>query len=60
MGHIQKDCRSKANHSSGNTPKNSINELPKWVTRKPVVSDTKNLTTATMTRNDKKYKWCTS
>ena len=28
MGHIHKDCRSKANGSSGNTPKKSINELP--------------------------------
>ena len=27
-GHIQKDCRQKANGSSGNTPKKSINELP--------------------------------
>ena len=30
------------------------------MTRNPVDSDTKDLTTATMTRNDKKYKWCTS
>ena len=30
------------------------------VTRKPVVSDTKDLTTATITCNDKKYKWWTS
>ena len=37
-----------------------MNELPEWVTRKPVDSDNKDLTTATMTRNDKKYKWCTS
>ena len=27
---------------------------------KPVVSDTKDLTTATITRNDKKYRWCIS
>ena len=27
-GHIQKYCRSKANGSSGNTPKKSTNELP--------------------------------
>ena len=59
-GHIQKDCRSKVNVSSGNTPKNSTNELPEWVTRKPVVSDTKNLTTATMTCNIKNYNWCIS
>ena len=30
------------------------------MTRKPVDSDTKDLTTATMTRNDKKYKGFTS
>ena len=35
-GHIKKECRSTGNVSSGNTPKNSINELPEWVTRKPV------------------------
>ena len=27
-GHTQKDCKSKANGSRGNTPKKSINELP--------------------------------
>ena len=56
-GHIKKDCNSKIHGSSGNTPKKSINELPKWVTRKPVDSDNKDLITATMTRNNKKYKW---
>ena len=30
------------------------------MTRKPVDSDTKDLITATMTRNNKKYKWCIS
>ena len=30
------------------------------MTRKPVDSDNQDMTTATMTRNDKKYKWCTS
>ena len=59
-GHIQKNCKSKVNGSSGNTPKKYINETPEWVTRKPVDSDTKDLTTDTMIRNDKKYKWCTS
>ena len=59
-GHIQKDFRSKGNGSNGKTPKKSINELPEWVTRKSVDSDTKDLTTATMTRKDKKYKWCIS
>ena len=46
-GHIQKDCSSTVNGSSGNTPKNSTNDIPEWVTRKSVVSDTKDLTTAT-------------
>ena len=55
-GHIQKDRKSKGNGSSGSTPKKSINELPEWETRKPVDSDTRDLTTATMTHNDKKYK----
>ena len=59
-GHIQKDCRSKANGSNGNSSKKSINELPEWVTRKPIVSDTKDPTTATTTCNKTKYKWCTS
>ena len=30
------------------------------MTKKPIVSDTKDLTTATMTRNNNKYKWCIS
>ena len=59
-GHIKKDCSSTGNGSSGNTPKKSINKLTEWVTRKPVDSETKDLTTATITRNDKKYKWCIS
>ena len=49
-GHIKKDFRSTGNSYSGNTHKNSTNELPEWFTRKPVVSDTKDLTTATTTR----------
>ena len=57
-GHIQKDCRSKLNGSSGSTLNKSINELPEWVTRNPVDSDTKDLTTSTMICNNKKYKWC--
>ena len=57
---IHKDCRSKGNGSSGNSPNNSTNEIPEWVTNKPVVSDTKDLTTTTMTQNNKNYKWCTS
>ena len=59
-GHIQKDCRSNGNGSGGNPPKKFTNEIPEWVTKKPVVSDTKDLTTETMACNKKKYKWCTS
>ena len=59
-GHTKKDCRSTGHGSSGNKPKKSINQLPEWVTRKPVDSDTKDLITATMTHNNKKYKWCIS
>ena len=55
-GHIKKDCRLKIHGSSGNTPKKSINELPKWVTRKPVGSNTEDLITATMTHNNNKYR----
>ena len=47
--HIQKDCRPTINVSSGNTPKKSTNELPECVTKKPVVSDTKDMTTANTT-----------
>ena len=48
-GHIQKDCRSKGNVSSGNPPNKSTNDLPEWVTKNPVFSYTKDLTTATIT-----------
>ena len=58
--HIQKECMSNGNGSSGKPPKKYANELPEWVTKKPVVSDTKDHTTATMNRNSKKYNWCTS
>ena len=53
-GLIKKDCRLKGHGSSVNTPKKSINELPKWVTIKPVNLYTKDLITATMTHNNKK------
>ena len=53
-GNIHKHCRSKGTGSSGNTPKKITNEIPEWVTKKPVVSDTKDLETATMTHHNKK------
>ena len=59
-GHIQKGCKSKGNGSSNKLPKKSTNELLEWVNRKPIVSDTKDLTTATMNSNNKNYKWCIS
>ena len=59
-GHIKKGCRSKGHGSSIITPNKSINELPKWVNRKPVDSDTRDLITAAMTHNNKKYQWCIS
>ena len=48
-GHIKKDCRSKVNGSGGNPPKKSTNELPEWVTRKPIFSYTKDFSTGTST-----------
>ena len=35
-----------------------MRDIPKWVTNKPVVFDVKYLKTATMTRNNNKYKCC--
>ena len=55
-GHIQKDCRLKGIGSSGNPPKKYTNELPEWVTNKNDISDTKDLTTDTVTCNNKNYK----
>ena len=59
-GHIKKDFRSKGNGSSGNPPNKSANELSGWVNRKPVVSYTKDLATATISIMNNKYKLCTS
>ena len=58
-GHIQKYCTENVTGSSGNSPNKYTNYLPEWVTKKPVVSDTKDLAPFTMTPNIKKYKWCT-
>ena len=59
-GHINKYFKSKVNGSGGNPSKKSSNDLPEWVTKKPIVSDTKDLATSTINRKGKKYKWCTS
>ena len=59
-GYIPKDCKSKGNRSGGNPPKKSPNDIPEWVTKKPIFSDTKDLESATMTRNNNKYRLCNS
>ena len=56
---IDRNCRSKGFFSSGNSSKNSIDELPEWVTNKGVVSYKKYLSTSTMTYNSNKYNWFT-
>ena len=58
--YINKDYRSKGNGSGGNQPKKYTNKRLEWVTKNPAVSDTKYLTTYTMTRNNKNYKCCIS
>ena len=44
----------------GNYPRHQPKKLPKWVTKKPMISDVQNLTTATMNHNKHHYKWSTS
>ena len=56
-GHINKDCKSNLNGSGENPPKKSTNELPEWVTKKPIYSDTKDPATVTITQKNKQYKW---
>ena len=58
--HTKKECRPKGTGSSGNQPKKYENEIPEWVTKKPVVSYIEILATDTMARNNKKHKWCIS
>ena len=53
-GHIHKYCRSKVTASSDNPHNKSANELAYLVTKKPVVLDTKYLTTANTTCNNKR------
>ena len=58
-GHLKRNCKSNRNGSNGELSKTSTRKLPKWVTKKPMISDVQNLTTATMNRNKDRYKWCT-
>ena len=58
-GHLKRNYKSNRNGSNGELSKTSTRKLPKWVTKKPMISDVQNLTTATMNRNKHYYKWCT-
>ena len=59
-GYLHKYFSSKGTGSIWNPPKKSENDLPECVTKRLVVSDTKDLATSTITCNNNKYKWCTS
>ena len=59
-GNFKRNFKSNRNGSNAELSKTSTRKLPKWVTKRPVISDIKNLTTATMNRNKNHYKWCTS
>ena len=37
-----------------------MRKLPKWFTKKPMIPDVQNITTATMNRKKHHCKWCTS
>ena len=50
---MKRNFKSNINGSDGVVPKISTRNLPKWVTKKPMISDFKNLTTATMNRQNK-------
>ena len=54
------NCKSNRNSYIGKFSKTSRRKIPKWVTKKPMISDVENMTTATMNRKKKHYKWCTS
>ena len=57
-GHMKKNCKSNRNGSDGRIYKISTIKFPKWVTKKPMISDVENLTTAKMNHNKKQYKGC--
>ena len=44
------NCKTNRNGSNGEISKTSTRKLPKWVTKKPMISNVQNLTTATMNR----------
>ena len=59
-GHLKMNLKSNINGSNGDLYKTSTRNLPKWVTKKTMISDVQNLTTATMNRNVDHQKLCTS
>ena len=50
-GHLKSNCKFNINGSNGELSKISTRKLPKLITKKPMISDVENLTTATMNRN---------
>ena len=59
-GHLKRKFKTNRNGSNGKFSKTSSRKLPKWVTKKSMISDVQNLTIATMNRNKHHYKCCTS
>ena len=55
-GHLKINCKSNGNVSNRELSKTSTRKLPKWVTKKPMISNVQNLTKATMNRNKHHYK----
>ena len=47
-GHLERNSKSSRNGSNGELSKISTRKLPKWVTKKPKISDVENMTTATV------------
>ena len=50
-GHMKSNCKSNINGSYGGLSKRSTRKLPKWVTKKSMISDLEYMTTATMNQN---------
>ena len=59
-GHLKRNCKTNRNVYNGELSKTPTRKLPNWVSKKPMISDVQNMTTATMNRNEYHYKWCTS
>ena len=58
--HVKKYFIYNGNGSSGESFQKTTRNITEWVTKKPVISDVKDLETATMICNNDKYKCCTS